>query len=43
MTSFYKRDGVCLLRGTDWIFIYDSGYVFCVDLITHSDYFTIQH
>jgi hypothetical protein len=24
----------CLLRGTDWIFIYNSGYVFCVDLRT---------
>ena len=22
---FYKRDGVCLLRGTDWVFIYNSG------------------
>ena len=25
---------MCLLRGTDWIFIYNSGYVFCVDLRT---------
>ena len=33
----------CLLRGTDWIFIYNSGYVFCVDLRTNSDYFPIQH
>ena len=23
---------MCLLRGTDWVFIYNSGYVFCVDL-----------
>jgi hypothetical protein len=28
---------VCLLRGTDCI------YVFCVDLRTNSDYFTVQH
>jgi len=34
---------VCLLRGTDWIFIYNSCYVFCVDLRTNSDYFPIQH
>jgi len=34
---------VYLLRGTDWVFIYDSGYVFCVDLKTNSDYVTIQH
>jgi len=33
----------CLLRGADWIFIYNSGYVFCVDLRTNSDYFPIQH
>ena len=32
----------CLLRGTDWVFIYNSGYVFCVDLRTNSDYFPIQ-
>jgi len=39
----YNWDGVCLLRGTDWVFIYNSGYVFCVDLRTNSDYFPIQH
>ena len=33
----------CLLRGTDWVFIYNSGYVFCVDLRTKSDYFPLQH
>jgi len=22
MAGFYNREGVCLLRGTDWIFIY---------------------
>jgi len=22
---WYNRDGVCLLRGTDWVFKYDSG------------------
>jgi len=32
-----------LLRGKDWIFICNSGYVFCVDLRTSSDYFPIQH
>jgi hypothetical protein len=31
------------MRGTDWIFIYNSGYVFCVDLRINSDYFPIQH
>jgi len=25
---------VCLLRGTDWVFKYNSGCVFCVDLRT---------
>ena len=40
---FYNQDGECLLRGTDWIFIYNSCYVFCVDLRTNSDYFLIQH
>jgi len=34
---------VCLLRGTDWVFIYNSCYVFCVDLRTNSDYFPIKH
>jgi len=34
---------VCLLRGTDWVFVYNSDYVFCVDLRKNSDYFTIQH
>jgi len=24
LAGFYNRDGVCLLRGTDWIFIYNS-------------------
>jgi len=33
---------VSLLRGTGWVFIYSSGYVFCVDLRTNSDYFPIQ-
>jgi len=33
----------CLLHGTDWVFIYNSGYVFCLDLRTNSDYFPIQH
>ena len=43
LTGLYNRDRVCLLRGTDWVFIYNSGYVFCVDLRTNSDYFPIQH
>jgi hypothetical protein len=25
LTGFYNRDGVCLLRGTDWVFICNSG------------------
>jgi hypothetical protein len=25
LTGFYNRDGVCLLRGTDWIFKFSSG------------------
>jgi len=33
----------CLLRGRNWIFIYNSGYVFYVDLRTNSDYFPLQH
>jgi hypothetical protein len=40
---FYNRDGVGLRRGTDSIFIYNSGYVFRVDLRTNSDYFPLQH
>jgi len=24
MTGFYKRDGVCSLRDTNWIFIHNS-------------------
>jgi len=46
---FYNREGVCLLRGTDWIFIYNSTfcphnvYVFCVDLRTNSNYFPTRH
>ena len=24
LTGFYNWDGVCLLRGTVWVFIYDS-------------------
>jgi hypothetical protein len=32
----YDWDGVCLLRGTDCI------YVFCVDLRTNNDYFPKQ-
>ena len=26
LTSFYNRDGKCLLRGTNWVFTYTSGY-----------------
>jgi len=50
LAAFINRDGVCLLRGTDWVFIYNSYVlptqcicVFCVDLRTNSDYFPIQH
>ena len=46
---FVQTETECLLRGTDWNFIYNSVfcphsvYIFCVDLRTHSDYFPIQH
>ena len=26
LTGFYNRDGVCLLRGTDWVFKCNSGW-----------------
>jgi len=26
LTGFYNWDGVCLLRGTDWVFIYNSTF-----------------
>ena len=26
LTGFYNRDGVCLLRGMDWIFLYNSTF-----------------
>jgi len=39
---FYNRDGVCLLRGTDWVFIYNSSNVFCVDLRIKTDYYPEQ-
>ena len=26
LTGFYNRDGVCLLRGTDWVFMYNSTF-----------------
>jgi len=26
LISFYGRDGVCLLRGTDWVFIYNATF-----------------
>jgi len=29
LTGSYQWDGVCLLRGTDWIFIYNSRYSLC--------------
>jgi hypothetical protein len=44
LVGFYNWDGVCLLRGTFYILrsahtVYF--YVFCVDLRTNSDYFTV--
>jgi len=47
LTGLYNRDGLCLLRGTDWVFIYNSVFwpysdVFCVDLRTNSDLFPVQ-
>jgi len=44
MTGFYNGDGVCLLRGRDWIFTYNSTlcphciYVFRIYLRTNSDW-----
>jgi len=26
LAGFYNRDGECLLRGTDWVFIYNSTF-----------------
>ena len=55
LTGFYNRDGVCLLRGTDWslyiirvyikIYVLPTQciYVFCMDLRTNSHYFPTQH
>jgi hypothetical protein len=37
LIGFCNRDGVSLLRGTDWVF------VFCADLRTNGDYFPIQN
>ena len=34
---------MCLLRGTDWVFKCDLGYMLYMDLRTNSDYFPIQH
>jgi len=39
----FITDGVCLLRGTDWIFKYNSGCMLYMDIGTNSDYFPIQH
>ena len=33
----------CLLRGTDWVFKCNLGYMLYMDLRTNSDYFPIQH
>jgi len=41
--AFYVRQEVCLLRGTDWIFKFNLGYMLYMDLRTNSDYFPIQH
>jgi hypothetical protein len=27
LNGFYNRDGVCLLRGTDWVFIHNWGWI----------------
>ena len=43
LTGFYTRDGVCLLRGTDWVYKCNLGYMLYMDLRTNSDYFPIQH
>jgi len=33
----------CLLRGTDWVFKCNLGYMLYMDLRTNSDYFPIQN
>jgi len=38
----YNGDEVCLLRGTDWVFKCNLGYILYMDLGTNSDYFPIQ-
>jgi len=43
LAGFYNRDGVCLLRGTDWVFKCNLGYMLYMDLRTNSDYFPMQH
>ena len=43
LTGFYNRDVVCLLRGTDWVFKCNLGYMLYMDLRTNSDYFPMQH
>ena len=43
LVGFYNWDGVCLLRGTFYILPTQCIYVFCVDLRTNSDYFTVEH
>ena len=45
MVGFYNWNGVCLLRGTFYILrsALTLYYVFCVDLRTNSDYYTVHH
>jgi hypothetical protein len=49
MTGFYKRDGACLQRGTDWVFkqsglrLVFKGYLFRIYLRTNSDLCHLQH
>ena len=42
LVGFYNWDGVCLLRGTFYVLPTQCVYVFCVDLSTNSDYFTVH-
>ena len=32
--TFYNWEVVCLLRGTDWVFTFNSGYCYCLKLCT---------
>jgi hypothetical protein len=35
LTGFYNRDEVCLLSGTDWVFIYNTGQCWSLNQSSH--------